>query len=692
MLKKLLFLIGILIIFIVLSTATNAAVSKINIDFGYQGVGHGDDIPGWNHIGGGPMGTDGSTIPNMVDSSNEATAVGLTMVDAFKLGRNGDAGTTTSTAFTPANSYATQYNGYIYEGDADHSVAIRIGGLNPSLTYNFGFFDSYMADNDARRECKYIIGSQSVNLVPNYNVNNVAYINDVSPDANGNVVVLLDFGAAPEVADKVCGLAVMTVEGDFTPSAKVNIDFGYQGAGGVAGWNNIMGAQAGADGFTLQGLLDSQSKATAISLKIIDGFYSIRNGVAGTTTSTAFRPVDPNATKNNMYMYEGDADHSVSFRIEGLDSGKTYKFGFFDSYMSDNDARRECKYVIGSQSVNLMPNHNVNTVVYINNVVPDANGHVLISLDFGAAPEVSDKVCGLAVMTIEGDLPYVKTYSRKINIDLGVAGATYAGWNNYVAKIALTDYGREHLGYLDKLVDVNDVTTNIAIRLMDDFYSAGSAGTFESTAFYPDNPDATQYDNYIYESASDPSGRTGSVRLENLDPNETYRFGFFDSYMSDNDARRECKYVIGSQSVNLMPNHNVNTVVYINNVVPDANGYVLVELTYGAPSSVANRIAGIAVMTIDGDNFDKEFIPTECGDAGTVYLDEDINQDCRVNLGDLAALAEYWMSICLPSSGWCDGTDLDFSTQVNLLDLERVVNEWLSCTDPADSNCDVFWQ
>ena len=50
--------------------------------------------------------------------------------------------------------------------------------------------------------------------------------------------------------------------------------------------------------------------------------------------------------------------------------------------------------------------------------------------------------------------------------------------------------------------------------------------------------------------------------------------------------------------------------------------------------------------------------PANCGAEGTVYLEGDINEDCYVNLIDVAMFG----------------------------------NEWLGCTDPANNDCDPYWR
>ena len=50
--------------------------------------------------------------------------------------------------------------------------------------------------------------------------------------------------------------------------------------------------------------------------------------------------------------------------------------------------------------------------------------------------------------------------------------------------------------------------------------------------------------------------------------------------------------------------------------------------------------------------------PQQCGDAGTVYLGGDLNEDCYLDLADFSALAV----------------------------------EWLHCTDPAETECDPYWE
>ena len=93
--------------------------------------------------------------------------------------------------------------------------------------------------------------------------------------------------------------------------------------------------------------------------------------------------------------------------MEGLTVGETYTFGFYASYKSDNAVRRLSKYTINGDSVTLQPGYNTGTVVYLYNVAPDISGIVVVELDFGADPSVPDKMCDLAVMTIEGNFAAV---------------------------------------------------------------------------------------------------------------------------------------------------------------------------------------------------------------------------------------------------------------------------------------------
>lgn len=50
--------------------------------------------------------------------------------------------------------------------------------------------------------------------------------------------------------------------------------------------------------------------------------------------------------------------------------------------------------------------------------------------------------------------------------------------------------------------------------------------------------------------------------------------------------------------------------------------------------------------------------PNNCGDPGTVYLPEDLNQDCYIDFRDFAYFA----------------------------------GRWLQCTEPNNPNCDPYWK
>ena len=385
----------------IITVVGNVKAEKININFGYQGSG---GVTGWNNITSTQASTNGFTLLNMVDFNGAVTTVDIRMVDAFSNGpyRNGSAGTTISTAFSPIYPNATKYNDYIYEGDVDHSVTIRLEGLDPCSVYTVGFFDSYMADNDARRECKYIIGSRSVNLIPNYNVNTVAYIDDVLPNPSGQVEVSLAFGAAPSVADKVCGLAVMTIEKK--TKRKINFNFGTQISSTiVSGWNNIGPGEADLNGWALTYAKDSVGVQTKVDLLMVDGFSSGNYLLNGCTTSTAFIPANSNATKSSWFIADSQADQSVKINIEGLTPSEKYNFYFYASnYTSSPLPNYLVKYKIGDRTTTLQPGGNCSNLAVLSDVVPDAFGCALIELNYGAGPEVGMRLAALSCITVEG--------------------------------------------------------------------------------------------------------------------------------------------------------------------------------------------------------------------------------------------------------------------------------------------------
>ena len=425
--------------------AIMASVGRVGAEIINVNVGWDAGEAGWNDIHGYNAMTDGYVLADLVTSTGVGTLVDVRMVDAFSSGpvRNGIGGTTISSAFDPCSAIATQSNFYIYQQDADHTVQIRVEGLDPAQTYTFGFFDSYMPDNDPRRLCKYVIGLQSATLDPGFNIDNVATIANVTPDALGQVTIDLDFGADPGVSEhRVCGLAVMTIEGTFPkpapPATVINVNFGIET--GAAGWNDIFGYNVISDGYTLRNLVTSEDAETFVSIRMADAFSAspIRNGMGGATDSTAFDPCNALATKSNMYIYEQDPDHSVQLIVEGLNPYKKYKFGFFDSYLSDNNERRLGKYIIGVQSVTLQPGYNHNQVAYIHNVAPEIDGSVIIDLAFGGDPcNSSDRMCGLAVMTIEGEFP--EALPRPvINVNFGIDSGI-AGWNDIPGITGITN-------------------------------------------------------------------------------------------------------------------------------------------------------------------------------------------------------------------------------------------------------------
>jgi hypothetical protein len=73
-------------------------------------------------------------------------------------------------------------------------------------------------------------------------------------------------------------------------------------------------------------------------------------------------------------------------------------------------------------------------------------------------------------------------------------------------------------------------------------------------------------------------------------------------------------------------------------------------------------------------------------------LPADLSGNCRVDIEDLALLANYWLNAsCGPGNEYCQGADISANGAVNLADWAVFAAQWLECNDPQETTCLPTW-
>src|SRR5690606_19418662 len=109
--------------------------------------------------------------------------------------------TETTTALNmPANVSARNFfgnsRGPLFSGVVTPRGVFELSGLLPDLTYNFSFFGSRAATDN--RETSYTVtgsNSASASLNPSSNATAIATVNNIRPDANGKVQIIVTSGS-----------------------------------------------------------------------------------------------------------------------------------------------------------------------------------------------------------------------------------------------------------------------------------------------------------------------------------------------------------------------------------------------------------------------------------------------------------------------------------------------------------------
>jgi hypothetical protein len=139
----------------------------------------------WNNTSSAPA--EGLEFPNLKDDNGNNT--GLTM--AIAKGFTGDnpygVNTGNNSGIYPDNVISSTY--WV---DINVEGQLRIKGLNLAKRYNFVFFAS--RDGSGDRTSNYTINTTTVSLNAAYNTTQTVQINDVAPDANGEVLIKVAAG------------------------------------------------------------------------------------------------------------------------------------------------------------------------------------------------------------------------------------------------------------------------------------------------------------------------------------------------------------------------------------------------------------------------------------------------------------------------------------------------------------------
>jgi predicted esterase len=158
-------------------TVTDALTTAVYLNFSDQSLPAGKP---WNNLSNWPA--SGVTYNNIVDQNNNQTGMGVTLVNGFQgeiiYGMRPGNGRT----IYPETVLRTG----VYESTTT-TRTIKITGLSTAKRYNFVFFNSHQDGYNCLTN--FTINGQTVSLDASYNIDKTVEINNITPDASGQVSI-----------------------------------------------------------------------------------------------------------------------------------------------------------------------------------------------------------------------------------------------------------------------------------------------------------------------------------------------------------------------------------------------------------------------------------------------------------------------------------------------------------------------
>lgn len=235
----------------------------------------------------------------------------------------------------------------------------------------------------------------------------------------------------------------------------------------------------------------------------------------------------------------------------------------------------------------------VTVVADNNNTPPVANAGPNQTI---VAPQSQATLDGSASTDDQSIVSYQWQYLNKqeiyVNFTKNVAnGLASAPWNNF------TDFPGTSSTQMNNLLDANNQATSVSVQFV------------QPWQVHPLNPNPNGTQNGIYPNEvmkhfyffERETGDTRTIRVSGLSPTQTYAFTLFNgANFADNADKFITRFTVNGVSKELDPEFNINQTVVLENLIPNAQGELDIEIQ--VVSTLANAAASISALVITAQN------------------------------------------------------------------------------------------
>jgi len=573
-------------------------VQTLLLDFGssntptQNGPAPDDPLNFWNNVTAAIGGVAGGQLPEIVNTLNITTTIGLEILSPFNGSGPNTNGTLDSAVFAPNATRDSLYgNTEIWSGLADVAPSFKLTGLNPERVYNFTMYASRLGVGDVR-ETSYTVAGESttfVTLDPANNIDNVATVAGIVPDVENEITISMAPTENNNNGYHFIYLNAMKIE---EIPEQQPIIFVEQPAGQtVTAYQSatFQTAVQSTPPYIIQWFKDGEPITDANEFAYtIDIVTPDMNGAVFSVSVSNL--VYGEVSEEAVLGVVADANSPVLLSAEST-NGYTIALSFDERLNPDTASTLE-NYSVNEETVEVVGAElgmDARTVIltlgeYVTdsfnvsvNFVQDLAGN-----EIAAGTTVTGQV-RLEVLLFDFGSSNTPTYDDQDN-----------AWNNVTQGVGGSDVGR-----LKALVDIENILTKIDLVMIRRFNGANTNGTRVSTVFPQDATGDSLFGNT--EPFSGLADVFPGFKLSGLDPLLAYDFIFYASRMGARDNRETGYTVTGGNSgfAALNPSSNEEQFVTVTGIEPDSAGEITIELAPTANNVNSYHFTYLGVMKVE---------------------------------------------------------------------------------------------